>query len=68
METVSAIFLFLIVLAVLATLGVLVVGVLSMFRREKHDPRFSNKLMRARVILQAAAVLLIALFFLIFRT
>ncbi len=67
METVSAIFSFLIVLAVLATLGVLVVGVLSMFRREKHDPRYSNKLMCARVVLQAAAVLLMALFFLIFR-
>lgn len=68
MQAVSAILSFLIGLAVLATLGVLVAGVLSMFRRESHDPRFSNKLMCARVILQATAVLLIALFFLLFRT
>ncbi|MEE9250496.1 MAG: twin transmembrane helix small protein [Alphaproteobacteria bacterium] len=67
MEAVSAIFSFLIVLAVLATLGVLIVGVFSMLRRERHDPRFSNKLMCARVVVQAAAVLLIALFFLLFR-
>ncbi len=48
----------LIVLAVVATLVVMLVGVAHMFRKD-HDPRRSNKLMRWRIILQAIAVALI---------
>jgi hypothetical protein len=40
----------------LATLGVLIVGVIGMVR--ENDPRRSNKLMQWRVLLQAAAILL----------
>lgn len=49
-----------IVLALLATLAVLLMGVMNLFRKN-HDPRTSNKLMRYRIILQAAAVLLIVI-------
>ncbi len=40
----------------LATLGVLVAGVVGMVR--EGDPRRSNKLMQWRVLLQGAAILL----------
>jgi Hypoxia induced protein conserved region len=40
----------------LATLGVLTVGVVGMLRQ--GDPRRSNKLMQWRVLLQGAAILL----------
>jgi hypothetical protein len=40
----------------LATLGVLAVGVVGMLRQ--GDPRRSNKLMQWRVLLQGAAILL----------
>jgi hypothetical protein len=49
-----------IVLALVATLVVLLMGVMNMFRKD-HDPRTSNKLMRYRIILQAAAVALIVI-------
>ena len=49
-----------IVLALLATLAVLLMGVMNLFRKD-HDPRTSIKLMRYRIILQAAAVLLIVI-------
>lgn len=49
-----------IVLALIATLAVLLMGVMNLFRKD-HDPRTSNKLMRYRIILQAAAVLLIVI-------
>jgi hypothetical protein len=49
-----------IVLALVATLAVLLMGVMNLFRKD-HDPRTSNKLMRYRIILQAAAVALIVI-------
>jgi uncharacterized membrane-anchored protein len=49
---------FLIVLAVGATLVVLLMGVFNLLRKG-HDPHRSNKLMRWRIILQAVAVALI---------
>lgn len=45
-------------LALLATLAVLIMGVLNLAKKD-HDPRKSNKLMRYRVIFQAGAVALI---------
>ena len=48
----------LITLAALATAAVLVAGIVNMFRRD-HDPRRANRLMRWRVGLQAAAVMLL---------
>jgi uncharacterized membrane protein YozB (DUF420 family) len=46
------------VLALVATLAVLLMGVFNMLKKD-HDPRKSNRLMRYRVILQASAVALI---------
>ena len=49
----------LLVLAMLATLGVLGMGVLQMIRG--GDPRRSNRLMQSRVAFQGLALLLLAL-------
>jgi len=57
----------LVVLAMLATLGVLFLGVFGM-GREGHEARIrSNKLMQWRVILQATALILFVIFMLLFR-
>lgn len=53
----------LVIIAVGATLVVLIAGVVTMLRHGKVDARTSNKLMRYRVMFQLAAVLLIALAF-----
>jgi hypothetical protein len=47
-------------LAMLATLGVLIAGMAGLVRGG-NDPARSNRLMRYRIILQAAALLLFAL-------
>ncbi len=61
----------LIVLAMLATLGVLFAGVIGMARRGNSGGQAaglkSNKLMQWRVILQAAALLLFAIFMMLYR-
>jgi NADH:ubiquinone oxidoreductase subunit 6 (subunit J) len=49
----------LLVLAMLGVLGVLGFGVINMFRG--GNPRRSNKLMQARVVMQGVALLLLAL-------
>jgi len=53
----------LIVLFALATLGVLLFGILSMVRGGEFNKRNSNRLMRARVILQGITLMLLALLF-----
>ena len=64
------VFVILIGLAMLATLGVLFMGVFGMARRGgsggDHGAR-SNKLMQWRVILQGLALLLFALFMLLYH-
>jgi len=55
----------LVVLAMLGALGALALGVFSMARG--GDPRRSNKLMQSRVLLQGIAILLFAIFMLLFR-
>ena len=50
-----------IVIAMVATLGVLLVGVIGMARGGKFNRKNANKLMRARVALQALAVGLFAI-------
>ena len=61
----------LVVLAMLAALGVLFMGVISMARRGPDGGvargMRSNKLMQWRVILQGVALLLFALFMLLYR-
>jgi ABC-type Na+ efflux pump permease subunit len=55
----------LVVIAMLGALGALGLGVINMARG--NDPRRSNKLMQSRVLLQGLALLLFALFMLLFR-
>ncbi|MBP2301251.1 twin transmembrane helix small protein [Azospirillum picis] len=52
---------FLLVLAMLAVVGSLFVGLFFMARGGQGDPRRSNKAMRLRVMLQGAALLLFVL-------
>lgn len=62
------VFVILIGLAMLATLGVLFAGVLGMARRDgSSGGARSNKLMQWRVILQAVALLLFVIFMLVAR-
>ena len=55
----------LVVIAMFGALGALALGVISMARG--GDPRRSNKLMQSRVLLQGLALLLFALFMMLFR-
>lgn len=51
----------LVVLALVATFGVLVFGLVAMARGGEFNQRYGNKLMRARVLLQGLALLLFAI-------
>lgn len=55
----------LVVIAMLATLGTLFLGMISMARG--NNPRRSNKLMQSRVLLQGLALLFFAIFMLIYH-
>lgn len=68
MESLAAVFPWLIGAALAATLAVLLIGLVSMFRGGAFNRRNANKLMRWRVGLQALAVLLLAVFFLFVRS
>ena len=54
----------LIIVTMVATLGALALGLVSMVRGGNFNAKHSNKFMRARVILQCAAVALLGLMFL----
>jgi len=62
MEAVQAIFPMLIVIALVAVLIVLLIGVVSMLRGGRFNKQYSNKLMRLRVGLQGLAVVLIVVY------
>jgi hypothetical protein len=49
----------LLLIAMMATLGVLIVGLAGFFHGGAFNARYGNKLMQARVALQAVAVLLL---------
>ena len=49
----------LLMVAMLATLGVLAVGLAGFFHGGEFNRKFGNKLMQARVALQAVAVMLL---------
>ena len=57
-------FSWLVIIAVAATLIVMIVGVITMLRHGKTDARTSNKLMRYRIMFQFAVIALIGLAFL----
>ena len=48
-----------ILLVLFAVLIVLIIGIISMLKGGEFNKRWSNKLMRARVFLQALAIILI---------
>lgn len=50
-----------VIIAVAATLIVMVAGVITMLRHGKSDARTSNKLMRYRILFQFAAIALVSL-------
>jgi len=54
----------LIIIAVAATLIVLIVGIVAMLRQGGFNARHSNRLMRYRILFQFAAIALIAIAFL----
>ena len=55
----------LVIIALLATLGVLLFGVITMARGGEFNAKHSNKLMRARVVFQFVAIALIAIYMLL---
>jgi len=55
----------LLVIALIAVVGVLLAGIIGMVRG--GDPRTSNKLMRARIVLQAVALAIFALLLLLWK-
>ncbi|MEW5704303.1 MAG: twin transmembrane helix small protein [Pseudomonadota bacterium] len=63
METLAHILPYFVGLALLATLAVLATGVVAMFRGGAFNAKYSNKLMRWRVILQGVAIALLGLMF-----
>lgn len=48
--------------------AVLITGIVSMFKGGDFNKKYSNKLMRLRVALQALALVLFAIFMLFFRS
>lgn len=67
MEAVSQVLPYLIVGALAAVVLALFTGMFAMARGGEFGRRYSNKLMRARVALQALAVLLMLAFWLVVR-
>jgi len=55
------------VVLLVAVVAVLLVGVFAMARGGAFNAKYSNKLMRARVALQALAILLLGIIWLAFR-
>lgn len=66
MQIIELILPYLIFIFLFAVFIVLTTGIISMLRGGDFNKKWSNKLMRARVILQAIAVLLIVLLGIIF--
>jgi hypothetical protein len=54
---------FLVVVALIATVGVLLVGLVGMARGGEFNKKYGNHLMRARVISQGSTVLLMLVYF-----
>ena len=54
-------YLFIVILALLAVLAVMVLGLVSLARGGAFSQKYGNKLMRARIILQLAAIGLLVL-------
>lgn len=57
----------LLVLLVIATIGVLLVGLISFFKGGEFNAKYSNILMRWRIGLQFGALAILGVLFLLFR-
>ena len=57
-----------IVAAMIAALGVLLMGVVSMAKGGDFNRKYGNKLMRFRIALQGLAILLFIIFMLMYRS
>jgi len=66
-EAFEAVFPMLIIIALIAVLIALAIGVIGMLRGGDFNRRYGNKLMRLRVLLQALAIILIILFVFLFQ-
>ncbi len=64
METLSAVFPYVIGLALAAVVAALAAGIVAMVRGGEFNKKYANKLMRLRIGLQALALVLFALFML----
>ncbi len=65
-DRMGSVFDILIPLALVAVLAILIVGVVSMLRGGSFNAKYSNKLMRMRVIAQLIAILLIGAFYVLY--
>lgn len=61
----SGFFISLLIFALLATLGVLFFGIITMARGGNFNLKYGNKIMRARIVLQASALLIFAIIMII---
>ncbi len=61
----SGLFFVLVILAMLGTLGALIVGIVGMAQGGEFNRRNANKLMRTRVVLQAVALAFFAVLMLV---
>ena len=57
-----------IVAAMIAAVGALLLGVFSMAKGGEFNKKYGNRLMRARVVLQGLAIVLFIVFMLIYRS
>lgn len=57
----NTVFIILMAIAMLATLIVLIIGIVAMLKGGEFNKKYGNKLMNARVILQGVALLFLAL-------
>lgn len=57
----SGFFFFAMIAAMLATLAILAIGMVSMIKGGEFNKKYGNQLMRARVIMQGVAIALFAL-------
>ena len=64
----EALFPVVIVAAMIAAVGALLLGVFSMAKGGEFNRKYGNKLMRARVALQGLAILLFIAFMLLYRS
>ena len=56
---------FLVVLALISTLGILLAGVIGMLRGTEFNKKYGNVMMRARIASQAITVVLLLVYFLV---